>query len=62
MAEGSGIWWNAGWQFCNYHEQFGVLGYLQNYRANTGYSSVLWSFSTNACIEPESKTWAVDSD
>jgi hypothetical protein len=36
--------WNAGWQFYNYHEQFGVLGYLQNYHANTGYSSILWSF------------------
>jgi len=38
------IRWNAGWQFYNYHEDFGVLGYLQNYHANTGYSSILWSF------------------
>ncbi|PWU01168.1 MAG: hypothetical protein C5B51_23405 [Terriglobia bacterium] len=38
------IRWNAGWQFYRYREEFGVLGYLQNYRANTGYTSVLWSF------------------
>lgn len=38
------IRWNAGWQFYNYHEQFGLLGYVQNYHANTGYTSVLWSF------------------
>ncbi len=36
--------WNAGWQFYNYHEEFGVLSYVQNYHANTGYTSVLWSF------------------
>ena len=36
--------WNAGWQFYNYHEQFGLLGFYQNYHANTGYTSVLWSF------------------
>ena len=38
------IRWNAGWQFYNYHEQFGVLVPLQNYHAITGYSSILWSF------------------
>jgi hypothetical protein len=38
------IRWNAGWQFYLYREEFGLLGYLQNYRANTGYTSVLWSF------------------
>ncbi|HLI85913.1 MAG TPA: hypothetical protein VKV17_18510 [Bryobacteraceae bacterium] len=38
------IRWNAGWQFYNYHEQFGLTVPLQNYRAHTGYSSVLWSF------------------
>jgi hypothetical protein len=38
------IRWNAGWQFYRYREEFGVIGYLQNYRANTGYTSVLWSF------------------
>ncbi len=38
------IRWNAGWQFYRYREEFGVLGYLQNYRAHTGYTSILWSF------------------
>jgi hypothetical protein len=38
------IRWNAGFQFYNYHEQFGLLGEFQNYHANTGYTSVLWSF------------------
>jgi len=36
--------WNAGWQYYGYHEDFGLLGYRQNYRAHTGYTSVLWSF------------------
>jgi hypothetical protein len=36
--------WNAGWQFFNYHEKFLLVGATQNYRANTGYTSVLWSF------------------
>lgn len=48
--------WNAGYQFYNYHEDFGVPGYLsgfsirpnaparQDYHANTGYTSVAWSF------------------
>ena len=36
--------WNAGWQFYNYHEQFGLLGYYQNFHANTGYTSVTWAF------------------
>ena len=36
--------WNAGYQFYNYHEEFGLLGHLQNYRANTGYTSIAWSF------------------
>jgi len=38
------IRWNAGFQFYDYHEQFGPLGYYENYHANTGYTSVLWSF------------------
>ncbi len=33
--------WNAGYQYYGYHEQFSSL---QNYRAHTGYSSILWSF------------------
>lgn len=36
--------WNLGWQFYDYNELFHVFGYDQNFHANTGYSSVLWSF------------------
>ncbi|MCU1235225.1 MAG: hypothetical protein JWP63_3192 [Candidatus Solibacter sp.] len=36
--------WNVGYQFYNYHEKFGVLGYYQNFHANTGYTSVTWAF------------------
>jgi hypothetical protein len=36
--------WNAGWQLYNYHEDFALFGTYQNYHANTGYTSVLWSF------------------
>jgi hypothetical protein len=36
--------WNAGWQFYNYHEKFQLWATPQNYRANTGYTSLLWSF------------------
>jgi hypothetical protein len=36
--------WNAGWQFYNYHEQFVVLGYYQNFHAHSGYTSVSWAF------------------
>jgi hypothetical protein len=36
--------WNAGYQFYNYHEQFGLFGYYQNFHANTGYTSVTWTF------------------
>lgn len=36
--------WNAGYQFYRYREEFGVLRYLQNYQAHTGYSSISWSF------------------
>ena len=35
---------NFGYQYYGYKEQFGVLGVSENYRANTGYTSVLWSF------------------
>jgi hypothetical protein len=33
--------WNVGYQGYGYHEDFSAL---QNYRAQTGYTSVLWSF------------------
>ncbi|HWC00371.1 MAG TPA: hypothetical protein VG672_26870 [Bryobacteraceae bacterium] len=36
--------WNAGWQFYRYREQFGLFSFDQNYRAHTGYTSILWSF------------------
>lgn len=35
------IRWNAGYQYYGYEEQFSTL---QNFRAQTGYSSVSWSF------------------
>jgi hypothetical protein len=38
------IRWNAGWQFYNYNEKFGLFGYYQNFHAQTGFTSVLWSF------------------
>jgi hypothetical protein len=36
--------WNAGYQYYGYREEFGLLSQDQNYRANTGYTSLLWSF------------------
>jgi hypothetical protein len=36
--------WNAGWQFYRYREDFHILGYDRNFRAHTGYTSILWSF------------------
>jgi hypothetical protein len=38
------IRWNAGWQMYNYNEMFHLFGYDQNFHAQTGYTSVLWSF------------------
>jgi hypothetical protein len=38
------IRWNAGWQFYNYAERVQLFAYDQNFHANTGYTSVLWSF------------------
>jgi hypothetical protein len=38
------IRWNVGWQFYRYREEFGVMSYLERYRAHTGYTSILWSF------------------
>ena len=38
------IRWNVGYQYYNYHEKFGVLGYYQNFHANTGFTSVTWMF------------------
>ena len=36
--------WNVGWQFYDYHQQFNLLGYYQNFHAQTGYTSVTWAF------------------
>jgi len=36
--------WNAGYQYYGYHEEFGLLSTIQNYRAHTGFTSLLWSF------------------
>ena len=36
--------WNAGWQYYNYHEEFGLESFYQGYHANTGYTSVTWAF------------------
>lgn len=36
--------WNFGWQYYNYHEDFGLFSFYQGYHANTGYSSISWSF------------------
>ena len=33
--------WNAGYEYYGYHEQFYAV---DNYRAHTGYTSLLWSF------------------
>lgn len=38
------IRWNAGYQYYDYEETFGLLGYYQNFHAHTGYTSVLWTF------------------
>ena len=36
--------WNAGYQHYSYREDFGLKSLVQNYHANTGYTSVSWSF------------------
>src|SRR4029079_15614278 len=36
--------WNAGWQFYGYSEDFHLFAIDQNFRAHTGYPSLLWSF------------------
>jgi hypothetical protein len=36
--------YNVGYQYYGYHEEFGLLSVNQNYRAHTGYTSLLWSF------------------
>jgi hypothetical protein len=36
--------WNAGWQYYGYNEQFELFSYYENYHANTGFTSLQWSF------------------
>ena len=36
--------WNAGYQYYDYFETFGLLGYYQNFHAHTGFTSLLWTF------------------
>jgi hypothetical protein len=36
--------WNAGYQFYNYNEQFQLFNQYQNFHANNGYTSILWTF------------------
>jgi len=36
--------WNAGWEFYRYREDFHQLSVYEDYRAHTGYTSLLWSF------------------
>ena len=36
--------YNIGYQYYGYHEDFEILSQYQNYHANTGYTSLLWSF------------------
>jgi hypothetical protein len=38
------VQWNLGWQLYRYRQAFTVLSYLPNYHANTGFTSVAWSF------------------
>jgi hypothetical protein len=35
---------NIGYQYYGYKEQFGLFTVNENYRANTGYTSLLWAF------------------
>jgi hypothetical protein len=36
--------YNLGYQYYGYNEQFGLFSTYENFHANTGYSSLLWSF------------------
>jgi len=36
--------WNGGWQFFRYNQKFAYFGYMPYYRAQTGYTSVTWTF------------------
>jgi hypothetical protein len=36
--------WNAGWEFYRYNQEFAFFGYQPYYRAETGYTSLTWTF------------------
>lgn len=36
--------WNAGWEFYRYNQQFATFGYQPYYRAQTGYTSLLFTY------------------
>jgi hypothetical protein len=36
--------YNLGYQYYGYNEQFGLCATYENFHANTGYTSLLWSF------------------
>jgi hypothetical protein len=36
--------WNAGYQYYGYKEDFGLFNINRNYRAHTGFTSLLWAF------------------
>ena len=36
--------WNAGWQYYGYTEDVHLFGFNQDFRANTGFVSLLWAF------------------
>jgi hypothetical protein len=36
--------WKTGWQYYRCREHFGLFSIFQDYRAHTGYVSLLWSF------------------
>jgi hypothetical protein len=36
--------WNAGYRYYDHMETFGLLGHYQSFHAQTGYTSVLWTF------------------
>jgi len=40
----SKLQWNAGWEFYLFNQQFAFFGYLPYYRAQTGYTSLSYSF------------------
>jgi len=44
LAQAMKLWYNPGYQYHGYHEEFGLPGDNRSYRAHTGFTSLLWSF------------------